>query len=51
MGGESKAYETVLPASDEQDYTVKYTENEPTAGGKTQRSMMRLADGKGAIHG
>ena len=29
MGGESKTYQTVLPASDEQAYTTKYTEAQP----------------------
>ena len=31
MGQEEEAYKTVLPASDEKDYTVKYTESEPDA--------------------
>jgi hypothetical protein len=32
LGQEEKAYETILPAADEQAYTVQYTETEPAAG-------------------
>lgn len=32
LGSESKTYETVIPSSDEQSYTVKYTETQPAEG-------------------
>ena len=32
IGNESRRYENILPTSDEGDYSVKYTETEPSAG-------------------
>jgi hypothetical protein len=37
LGQEEKVYETVLPAADEQAYTVQYTETEPAEGWMNKR--------------